>query len=165
MNVHTHNSDQALFIGLEAEGPHAGQKTLFVKNLVPYDVISEHLIAHNCERIYFGAGMMSAFSPLTVNKFLLAGTLCTVESLSADTLNELPDHPNLTIHYSVFVKGVRENNDVSQIKPLKHCLANVKYKVDTGKTCLFFDTPPISLNTFDGYPSDIVLFYKEVPND
>lgn len=159
--LHKHNSDEALFVGHEMEGPHTGQKTLFVKGVVDDDKIMHAATQNFCQRIYFGAGMMSAFRVLTVNNFLKLGFPCTVEGLDAELLQQLPDDVDLTIHYSVYVNGVRENSTTNQVTPLQFDKASVFYKVDTGKTCLFFDTPPTSLNTFDGYPSDTLLYYKE----
>ena len=159
--IHQHNTDLALFVGQEMEGPHKGDWTLFVKGAVDETAIQIAATQNSCKRIYFGAGMMSAFQVLTVSKFLNLGFCCTVEGLDHELLQQLPDDVNLTIHYSVYVRGVRENSSLNQLGALCFDKAEVYYKVDTGKTCLFFDTLPTSLNTFDGYPSDTLIYHEE----
>jgi hypothetical protein len=143
------------------EGPHLGELTLFVKGEVEEASILTAATQHSCKRIYFGAGMMSPFRVLTVNKFLKLGFFCTVEGLDHELLQQLPDESNLTVHYSIYVRGVRENSSLNQLGALRFDKATVAYKVDTGKTCLFFNTMPTSINTFDGYPSDTLIYHEE----
>jgi len=156
-NLHVHNKDLAMFVGVEMEGLHKGDKTLFVKGLVPFDKIHEAFKAHNCERLYFGAGRLSSFSVPIVNRFINTGIKVTVESQVLLCLSCFEDQENLTVHYTLAMPGV----PVTFFEPLlSYSRAKVLYKVDIGDQCIFFDQPPLSTNSFDGYPSDEIIYYE-----
>ena len=156
-NLHVHNNDRSLFVGIEREGIHQGDKTLFVKGLFAYIDILDAYKAYNCVRIYFGAGRLSSFSTLVVNKFISAGFSVTVESFDIERLETLIDEQNLTIHYTIAMPEIK----VEQFRLLKHQAAKLFYKIDIGTQCLFFDKPPFNQNSFDGYPEDEIIYYEK----
>jgi hypothetical protein len=155
--LHQHNNDEGVFVGIEYEGPHTGDKTLFIKGNPPLHLIQDLYQTHGCSRLYFGAGRLSAFDPATVNKFVQADFNVTAEVPAGFDLSVLVDRPNLTVHCTLYSPGLVETTAAkSQLKQ-----AWVVFKLDTGKTCYFFESPPMAANTFDGYPDDQLLYYKE----
>lgn len=170
--LHERNEDFVLFSGVEREGPRIGTPTLFVKNHTSdrLPLLQAHLGVNR--QVYFGAGGQS---PVTKDVWSTISTLYHKEHLyellyavEVTSFDELPDRDTvaslrglpLLVIFNVRPLGATQVTtlDWSKVEYVEEILGfQTIWKMDVGGQCVFMYRYP-TVNTFDGYPEDTILY-------
>ncbi len=161
-DLHTRDSNIALFYGKEREGPLAGSPTLFMKGDVPLFAVESWIVRLRAgdlplTNIYVGAGRQTAFSAPWLIRVLgkTIGLRVTCELGNANEGYEKWLLPILPRDSLLFL------TNFSKRVSWKGSGLDVWYKTEEGDNLVFESATgrkPVLKNTFDGYPEDVVLY-------
>lgn len=179
-------TDNALFVGTEQEGPMQGTETLFVVGEVNVGLIDDHIREHELAsgrevgQIYLGAGFLSKCSPNYVKhvaSFISMGfgdsLMLTVEAsyLDVKLLKEY-DRIDHWVYTAMMLGSINPNyQQTMQILTNKelqkrmefnaHLLDKVSVKTDFGGTTMVVAAKEVAYSRYGDYGDDVVLWASD----